>query len=82
MPNSNTIAAGYNVPAAHPSSAEEAFLRWQAHVDAGRIPVLSEAEGGTRPPCPPAVAANRAATDALFRTIARDRRRLAREHHA
>ncbi|MBB4153644.1 hypothetical protein GGQ80_001550 [Sphingomonas jinjuensis] len=48
--------------------------RWQAHVDAGRL--------GTRPATDPAVAANRAATNALFRSIARDRRALARENRA
>ena len=48
----------------------DAVRHWQALLDARLL--------GTRPETPPAVAANRAATDALFRTIAHDRRRLER----
>jgi hypothetical protein len=48
----------------------EAARHWQSLLDARLI--------GTRPETPPHVAANRAATDALFREIARDRRRLER----
>ena len=43
---------------------------WQTLVDRGLI--------GTPSPTPPAIAANRAATDALFRAIAADSRTLAR----
>ena len=49
---------------------QDAVRRWQSLLDARLI--------GTCPDTPPAVAANRAATDALFRAIAHDRRRLAR----
>ncbi|MFL0413356.1 hypothetical protein [uncultured Sphingomonas sp.] len=48
----------------------DAVRHWQALLDARLI--------GTRPETPPNVAANRAATDALFRSIAHDRRRLER----
>ncbi len=47
---------------------QDAVRHWQSLLDAGLI--------GTRPDTPPDVAANRAATDALFRAIAHDRRRL------
>ncbi|WBH17459.1 hypothetical protein [Sphingomonas radiodurans] len=49
----------------------EAVRHWQWLLDARLI--------GTRPDTPPDIATNRAATDALFRTIARDRRRLERQ---
>jgi hypothetical protein len=52
----------------------DAVRRWQAHVDAGRI--------GTRPAADATIVANRAATDALFRSIARDRRALSRGDRA
>ncbi len=45
----------------------DAIRHWQALLDARLL--------GSRPETPPAVAANRAPTDALFRTIAHDRRR-------
>ena len=51
-------------------AALDAVRHWQSLVDARLI--------GTRPETPPDVAANRAATDALFRSIAHDRRRLER----
>ncbi len=58
--------------AAHPlaDTSPEAVRHWQSLLDARLI--------GTRPETPPDVAATRAATDALFRAIARDRHRLAR----
>ena len=54
------------LPAIHwcepiPNDDRDAVRRWQAHLDAGRL--------GTRPATPPAIAANRSATDALFRTF-------------
>lgn len=58
------------VPAPHPYNHDDHFARWQAHLDAGRL--------GANPPAPPEVVANRAATDALFRAIAADRRALDR----
>ncbi len=48
----------------------DAVRHWQSLLDARLI--------GTHPETPPHVAANRAATDALFRAIAHDRRRLER----
>lgn len=48
----------------------DAVRHWQSLLDARLI--------GTRSVTPPDVAANRAATDALFRAIAHDRRRLER----
>ena len=62
MPNSPQIP----LPAIHwcdpiPGDDRDPVRRWQAHLDAGRL--------GANPPTPPAVAANRAATDALFRTF-------------
>lgn len=56
----------------HPD--HDAVRRWQAHVDAGRL--------GARPATDPLIAADRAATDALFMAIARDRRALSRENRA
>lgn len=46
----------------------DAVRHWQSLIDRGLI--------GSRPETPPDVAANRDATDQLFRAIARDRRRL------
>lgn len=48
----------------------DAARHWQSLIDRGLI--------GSRPETPPDVAANRDATDRLFRDIARDRRRLER----
>lgn len=53
-----------------PDPQRDAVRHWQALIDARLI--------GTPVETPPAVAATRAATDALFRQIARDRRRLER----
>jgi hypothetical protein len=57
---------------AFPDAPPEAVRHWQSLLDARLI--------GTRPETPPDVAANRAATDALFRGIAQDRRRLERQN--
>lgn len=46
----------------------DSVRHWQSLIDRGLI--------GSRPETPPDVAANRNATDQLFRAIARDRRRL------
>ena len=64
------LAIGWPDPAAHPN--HDAVRRWQAHLDARRL--------GANPPTPPAVAAVRDATTALFQTIAADRRTLDRAH--
>lgn len=54
-------------PRDDPDPANPGFRDWQAHVAAGRI--------GANPPPPPEVAANRERTAALFRDLARERRR-------
>ena len=65
MPYPYTIAPG---PITDPQ--RDAVRHWQALIDARLI--------GTPVETPPEVAANRTATDALFRQIAHDRRRLER----
>ena len=62
------------IPAPISDAQHDAVRHWQALLDAGLI--------GARPETPPDVAANRAATDALFRRIPHDCRRLERAARA
>lgn len=55
-------------PARYPDQPDP-VAHWEILLDSGAYPVRN-------PPAPPEVVANRAATDALFRGIAADRRRL------
>ncbi len=63
MPHPVAITAPADTP-------DAAVRHWQALLDTRLL--------GTRADTPPDVAANRAATDALFRRITHDRRRLER----
>lgn len=68
MPHPHPLPVFTHGPAS--DTHTDAVRHWQSLIDRGLI--------GSRPETPPDVAANRDATDRLFRDIARDRRRLER----
>lgn len=61
MPNISTTDKGGALAAPHAAEAQEAALRWAAHLDAGRL------TAATGPQPTPEIAENRARTEAILR---------------